>query len=353
MNIIGPTYGCFNSYADLHELKRLIRGAGGEIHYVFPFEAGYGDMDKLDESAVNVVMYREFGTALAERLGKPVLYAPFGMQETTDFLLELGRQLGTTAQAEAFIREEKRDTLLPIWDIWLGAPQDFYNTCKVAIIANESYALGLRRFLGDELGMPICLVVNRQQSNDTNQWLLRNRLARERPTFVLGSMNERIYVAEAGIPSRFVPASLPMPLITRSVGTPYMGYRGAIYLMQIITNMIYEVLFDILPKERRTPGVDGKAATNQHGQQNGAPAQAAAPGTTQKFSASLDGMSSDVKWSPEAKAVFDQLLEKVPWVARISASDKLRAASVAEARAADQSVVTPEFVLKALPQVMM
>ena len=39
VNIIGPTYSCFNSYADLHEIKRLIRGVGGEIHFVFPFEA--------------------------------------------------------------------------------------------------------------------------------------------------------------------------------------------------------------------------------------------------------------------------------------------------------------------------
>ena len=307
-------------------------------------------MDKLDESAVNVVMYHEFGTSLAERLGKPVLYAPFGMQETTDFLLELGRQLGTSEQAEAFVRAEKRDTLLPIWDIWLGAPQDFYNTCKVAIIANESYALGLQRFLGGELGMPISLVLNRQQSNDTNQWVLRNKLARERPTFVFGSMNERIYIAEAGIPSRFMPAGLPIPMITRSVGTPYMGYSGAMYLVQIITNAIYDVLFDILPKEQRTPGATGAPATNQHGSQ-AQPAQPAQP--TQKFSATLDQMSSDVKWSEDAKAVFDQLLDKVPWVARISASDKLRAASVAHTRAADQAVVTPEFVLKALPQVMM
>ncbi len=354
VNIIGPTYGCFNSYSDLHEIKRLIQGAGGEIHYVFPFEAGYSDMDKLDESALNVVMYREFGDGLAAKLNKPFLYAPLGMRESTEFIQEIGRILGTSEQAEAFIRAEKRDTLLPIWDIWLGAPQDFYNSTKIAIIANESYALGLKKFLGDELGMPICMTVNRQQSNDTNQWLVRNKLARERPTFVLGSMNERIYIAEAGIPSRFLGASLPLPLITRSVGTPYMGYRGAVYLMQTLTNMIYDVLFEILPRERRTPGTNGGPASNQFGSnQAGGPPQPKADGPAQKFSATLDQLSSDVRWSDDAKAIFDQLLEKVPWVARISASDKLRAASIAFTRAADQAVVTPEFVLKALPQVMM
>jgi 3,8-divinyl chlorophyllide a/chlorophyllide a reductase subunit Z len=298
------------------------------------------------------VMYREFGSSLAKKLDKPYLYAPVGMYETTAFIEELGRLLGTSETAAEFIKQEKRDTLLPVWDIWLGAPQDFYSTCSVAIIANETYALGLERFLGEELGMPISFVVNRQKSNDANQWLVRNKIARERPTFVFGSMNERIYIAEAGVASRFLPAGLPIPLITRSVGTPYIGYRGAVYVMQIITNVIFEVLFDILPKERRTPGSNGAPAQNQFGSQPGAK-PAAPQEQTQKFSADLDKMSGDVKWSEDAKILFDSLLEKVPWVARISASDKLRQVAVAQTRAADQAVVTPEFVMKALPQVMM
>ncbi len=351
INIIGPSYSCFNSYADLHELKRLIRGAGGDIHYVFPFEANYADMHKLDESAVNIVMYREFGESVAKEIGKPYLFAPFGMKETTEFILELGKLLGTEAQAKAFVREEKRDTLLPIWDIWLGAPQDFYSTCKVAIVANESYAQGLKRFLGEELGLPIGTVISRQRSNDTNNYMLRNRLIQERPTFVFGSMNERIYIAEAGLPTKFMPASLPIPLISRSVGTPYMGYRGAVYLMQIITNSLFDILFDVLPREKRNgagkPGASGMAA--------GGPSAQAGQGPEAKPeipSVNLEELSG-MRWSNEAKAIFDQLLDKVPWVARISASDKLRNAATSEARACNLTEVTPQIVLNVLPQVMM
>ncbi|MEI6042952.1 MAG: nitrogenase component 1 [Chloroflexota bacterium] len=347
INIIGPSYSCFNSYADLHELKRLVRGAGGELHFVFPFEAAYADMDRLDESAVNVVMYREFGETLAKELGKPYLFAPFGMQGTTKFILELGRLMGTEEQAKAFVKKEKKETLLPLWDIWLGAPQDFYSTCKVAIIANESYAQGLKQFLGEELGLAVGTVISRQRSNDTNNYMLRNHLAKERPTFVMGSMNERIYIAEANIPAKFLPASLPIPLITRSVGTPYMGYRGAVYLMQTITNALFDVLFDVLPRERR-----GTAAGRSESvaSQAGGPPAATTP--TAKPSADLDEVSG-FPWSADAKAVFDQLIEKVPWVARISASDKLRNAAVRETRSNNLSEVTPQMVLKVLPQIMM
>jgi chlorophyllide a reductase subunit Z len=358
VNIIGPSYSCFNSYADLHELKRLIRGAGGELHYVFPFEANYADMDRLDESAINVVMYREFGESLAKELDKPYLFAPFGMKETTEFILELGRRLGTEEQAQAFVRKEKKETLMPIWDIWLGAPQDFYSTCKVAIVANESYARGLKQFLGEELGLAIGTVMSRQRSNDTNNYMLRNRLVQERPTFVMGSMNERIYMAEANLPAKFIPASLPIPLITRSIGTPYMGYRGAVYLMQLITNSLFDVLFDILPREQRNaagrPGAMAMAAGGPP-----TPAKAGAPGSqpggnepTVKPSAELEQVSG-FPWNSSAKEIFDQLIEKVPWVARISASDKLRNAAVAEARANDLPEVTPQIVMKVLPQVMM
>lgn len=346
VNIISSTYSCFNSYADLHELERLVRGAGGDLYFSFPFGAKFADMDRLDESAVNVVMYREFGESLAKELGKPYLFAPFGMQETTEFVLQLGKLLGTEEQAKAFVAKEKRETLLPIWDIWLGAPQDFYNTTKLAIIANESYALGLTRFLGDELGMEIGTVINRQKSNDTNNYMLRNRLQAERPTVVMGSMNERIYMAEAGLTARFIPAALPVPFINRSVGTPYMGYMGAVYVIQLVTNAIFDVLFDILPRERRDAtglpaGPGGMRPT----------ANAAPPAQGEKHSAKLDELS-ELKWRDEAKAIFDQLLEKVPWVARISASDKLRQAAVSEARAANLEEVTVEMVMKALPQVM-
>jgi len=356
VNIIGPTYSCFNSYADLHEVKRLIRGVGGEIHFVFPFEATYREMDKLDESSVNVCLYREFGEGLAKLLGKPYLFAPFGMQETTDFLLELGRALGTEAQAKAFIAQEKRETLLPIWDIWLGAPQDFYSTTKIAIVANESYALGLKRFLGEELGLQIGTVINRQKSNDTNNYMMRNRLISERPTIMMGSMNERIYLAEASLPTKFMAAALPVPLICRSVGTPYMGYQGAVYLMQTITNILFDVLFDVLPRDKRTGPAVAKAAGGGvavKAPADGPPSAATSGTLAAKPSAQLDGLSGGMAWSEDAKKIFDQLIEKVPWVARISAADKLRSTAIAESRALDLPEVTAQMVMKAVPSVMM
>ena len=359
VNIIGPTYSCFNSYADFAELKRLIEGVGGIVHYVFPFKAAYSDMDMLDESATNVVMYREFGEGLAKELGKSYQFAPFGIKETTDFLLELGRNLGREDEAKAFIKREKRETLAPVWDIWQGAPQDFFSTTKIAIVANESYAQGLSRFLGDELGMQIGTVVSRQRSNDMGNYALRDKLAKERPTIVMGSLNERIYLAEAGMMARFIPASLPIPFITRATGTPFMGYQGALYLVQIITNTLFDVLFDVLPRERRQSSADRAAPHSTSSV--GAPSVARTPSFGQGVgaqpampsSATLDSTSNGLKWADDAKALFDRMIEMAPMIARISASDKLRVASISAAKDRGVETVEQADVMKALPSVMM
>ena len=118
VSIIGPTYGCFNSPSDLAEIKRLIAGVGGELLHVYPFESSLHDIADLKNSDVLVVMYHEFGHALAEQLGRPVLQAPFGIGETKNFIHDLGRLLKREQEAEAFLQKEKRTTLKPLWDLW-------------------------------------------------------------------------------------------------------------------------------------------------------------------------------------------------------------------------------------------
>ena len=71
VNIIGPTYGCFNAPSDLHEVRRLIEGAGGRVNLVYPYEATLAQTAQLARGAVNVVLYKEFGQTLAQRWDSP------------------------------------------------------------------------------------------------------------------------------------------------------------------------------------------------------------------------------------------------------------------------------------------
>jgi chlorophyllide a reductase subunit Z len=303
VNIIGPTYGCFNAPSDLHEVKRLIEGAGGRVNLVFPYEAALAAMPNLAKAQVNVVLYQEFGQTLAETLGRAWLHAPIGMKASVEFVRRLGQLLGTSDQAEAFIRHEKKTTLQAVWDLWRGPQSDWFSTLSVGIAATRTYVDGLSAYLGDELGMQVAFKAYRpRRPGEIGNEEVRGILHKSPPSFVFGSINEKIYLSEGGKrQTSFIPAAFPGPVVRRSVGTPFMGFRGAVYVIQEMVNMLYETLFNFLPLD------------SAYAAQNGG----ALPRTAPPPSGSL-------VWTPDAKAVLDAALEKMPFIARISASRELQ-----------------------------
>ncbi|MGJ3239660.1 MAG: chlorophyllide a reductase subunit Z [Anaerolineae bacterium] len=304
VNIIGPTYGCFNSPADLHELKRLIKGAGGTVNMAFPFEARLGEIANLAKGQVNILMYQEFGQTLTETLGQPTLYAPMGIRNTTAFVQQLGELLGTQDQASAFIQHEKKTTLQAIWDLWRGPQSDWFSTISVGIVASGTYVDGLAQYLGEELGMDIQFTARRPRPHEgMDNEAIRERLHRQAPSFVYGSINEKIYLAEAGAKqTSFIPAGFPGPVVRRAVGTPFMGYRGTVYIIQEIINRLYETLFDFLPMD--------SAYAQARGEVSAMPSHSPAVG--------------NLKWTEDAKVMLDGALENMPFIARISASRELQ-----------------------------
>lgn len=332
VNIIGPTYGCFNAYADLHELRRLIEGAGGRINMVFPFESKLADIPNLAKAQLNVVMYQEFGHTLADTLaetfGQSWLHAPMGMSGTTAFVRTLGERLGTADQAAAFIRREKQTTLQAVWDLWRGPQGDWFNTTNIGIVAAGTYVDGLKAFLGDELGMPITFTSSRPlQSGELDNEGVRQLLHKSPPAFVFGSINEKIYLSEAGAKfTNFIPAAFPGPIVRRSVGTPFMGYRGAVYVLQEIVNRLYEVLFNFLPVDAAYQQIQGAGA------RGGPPA--ASPG--------------NLPWQADAKAALDETLDKLPFLPRISASRELQMQIEATAHERGFKEITADLVTEIL-----
>jgi chlorophyllide a reductase subunit Z len=308
-------------------VRRLVEGAGGRINLVYPYEATLADTPRLAAAQVNVVLYKEFGAGLAARLGQPTVYAPFGMRETTAFIRQIGELLGTSEQAEAFIAHEKRTTLQAIWDLWRGPQSDWFGTSNVGIVASRSYAEGLARFLGEELAMQIDFVSARPRAADQlDNEGVRRRLHERAPAFLFGSVNEKIYLSEANARhTNFIPAAFPGAVVRRAVGTPFMGYRGAVYLVQEIVNRLYDTLFNFLPVDGAYARQPGGAASRP---------KAAAPG--------------NLPWQPAAKQLLDASLEKLPYIPRISASRQLQMQVEGLARQRAASEVTAELVEEAL-----
>ncbi len=321
VTIIGPTYGCFNSYSDLAEIERLARGIGAEVGCVMPFRSSVKDLATMDDCDACIVMYREFGASLAARLNKPYLYAPFGIQDTTAFLRELGRMLGRASEAEAFIAREKQTTLKAFWDLWRSPHQDFFGTSSFGVAAGETYTHGLRRILQDEFGMRSTVVASRQAKSGPLAYSaadIRQTLLDDPPMLMFGSINEKIYISELELLTGYIPASFPGPVVRRATGTPFMGYAGVVYLAQEISNFLFEILFRHLPVE----GLERKQAEE----------------TTETIP------EAEIAWHPDAIERMNVVLKKVPFFVRISASKKLRVEAEREAVQRRIREVTPDII---------
>ena len=194
--------------------------------------------------------------------------------------------------------------------------QDFFGTASFAVVATETYTRGLRNFLETEMGLPCNFSFARRAGVKPDNEAIRAAIAEKPPLLMFGSYNERMYLAETGGRSVYIPASLPGAIVRRHTGTPFMGYAGATYLIQEVCNALFDALFNILPLGSDLDRIEATPVRNQR----------------------------ELPWNDAAVEKFERLIAAEPVLVRISAAKRLRDSAEHRARANGEREVLPAHV---------
>lgn len=268
VNLVGLTIGHPRWQDDVAELRRMLANLGVEVNAVLTAGASLAEIVNAPAAELSVVVHPEYGAAVSAEMRRafdqPFVcadgYAPYGLAAAEAWLRGVGEAIGIPQPAldDALAAEAAsvRRRILPHL-----AALDRRSPLKgrpVAVFGEAGPAVSLAAFLVGYLGLEVALLGLKSGGAAAETQLQRlerdfgpipsvlwqpdltavkDALAEVRPDLVFGSSFERAAAQAAGLPAeRHVDFGYPLWHRITVVERPFVGYRGAIALVEDIVN---------------------------------------------------------------------------------------------------------------------
>ena len=253
VNLIGPTIDTFNHPSDYEEIKRLLRLLNVEVNTVFTQCTDVGQLKNMSSAAMNIVT-RDVGLGAAEYLedhfDMPYHYGvPFGTRGSIDFLKHVAEKLDLSLDRKLIALELEKygHTLAELSSWW-----HHYGHLRVVVSCACDYAMGLTRFIQEEWGVSVKAVVLPTPPEDESMMAVFHELGVDKILIAPEEKQMQALLAEIlphilfgssydfrlgpDVPIRIHAAMPAYDHIYLYDGTPFVGFRGNLYLTQLLIN---------------------------------------------------------------------------------------------------------------------
>ncbi len=272
VNLFGPPVFSPSAAAEYAEAERLLALIGVGVNARVPLGASVGDLGRLAQAWVNVVLYREVGESatlyLQDEFGTQRVTTPMvGAAGTGAALRTIGElcHLDQKRVQQAVWAELARTAKLP-WYARLYRPETF-RARRVAIFGDFTYPLGLGYALAREVGLEViaCGTYLGHLERDflfhahtfTDEAFVEDdpeevaaRIEAAEPDLVVGTHLEEGVADSLGVPFLpFCPPAAHSPF----VGRPLMGYAGSSVLADALDEALSRT--DEEPETLETAGM--------------------------------------------------------------------------------------------------
>lgn len=305
VNLIGPTINMFNWKADVEELKRMLTRIGVQVNAVLTADSSMQHIVSAPAAMLNLCMYPDdcgvrFAEKMQEQFGIPfhAHIIPIGFGESARWLEDIAAFF--SIDAGAYLRDEIEDGFRMI-----RTGNVLTVTLETAVALSlenhNTYAAGISNFFNKELGMKISFAAaGNEATGEKVQQVCSNVLVsptidekkrqyeETSPLIIMGNFYDLKLAKDMGF-LNFLFADIPTISYLATENGPYMGFRGARYLIQQVVNQVYINLF-----------IETKGAMEE------------------KLSL------GEVKWDPTAEMALSKIAEMIPHFIRTKSIKKLQ-----------------------------